>query len=154
MGVDFIKQDPIKTILDLWHFSCSLIQSVFTLHEKAKILHGDLKPPNVLWKGGIVWLVDFDHAQDIDQAVWRSGTNGFMAPELLNHNKKPCSTKSDAYSVGKIIVKALDTCGRPRLRHHPQRNLLDRLTEISGKLAEEDPETRWSLREALDAMKQ
>jgi hypothetical protein len=70
MAVDFIKQDPIKTILDLWHFSCSLIQSVFTLHEKAKMLHdGDLKPPNVLWKGGIVWLVDFDHAQDIEQAL-------------------------------------------------------------------------------------
>jgi serine/threonine protein kinase len=85
MAVEYIHQDAISssTVEDLVQFCCSLVDSVDKLHQQAKLLHCDLKPDNVRWRGQVVHLIDFGHAQPIGSARSRRSTEGFEAPEIL-----------------------------------------------------------------------
>ena len=150
LAVEFIATDDMKTMIDLWHFCSSLIKTVLTLHEKAGMVHCDLKPPNLRWNKGVVRLIDFEHAQDIANAAWAPGTDGFEAPEILEG--MPCSTKTDAFSVGRIISEIMEAFLRGQTSPREQNQMLNILHEISLKLTDADPHQRWSLYQALRAM--
>lgn len=64
MAVEFIPTDvhDMETSKKLWQFSLSLMDTVLALHQKAHMLHGDLKPANLQWWQGVVRLIDFEHA--------------------------------------------------------------------------------------------
>ena len=149
MATENIRQDRIGTKGDLVKFFRSLIQTVELLHTEAQLLHGDLKLENLRWYDGMVRLVDFGRAQPIHEAKNVRGTEGFEAPEILDG--MPCSTKTDAFAVGCIILECVD---------HP-----DPWDEISGEalyrqygvlkhlgewLAHSNPESRWSLQKAYE----
>ena len=120
---------------------------MLTLHQKAKMLHCDLKPDNLRWDNGVVKLIDFEHAQYIAHATWAPGTDGYQAPEILND--MPCTVQTDAYSVGRILSRKLEVVRR-RKRH--ERHLASLLQNVSVKLTDCDSQKRWSLTQALHAM--
>lgn len=148
-AVAFIKEDRIETIEQLWQFCRSLVETVLTLHQKAKMLHGDLKLANLRWSDGLVRLIDFEHAQDITNATWAPGTVGYQAPEIMDG--MPCSMRTDAFSVGKVISKRLEKLKEDYLLGQ-QKHLCDILRNISLRLTDSNPERRWTLSKALDVI--
>jgi Protein kinase domain len=146
-AVEYIHEDCIDDPRDLGQYCFALIDTVNKLHNQAGLLHCDLKPDNVRWSTGVVKLIDFEHAQTISEAAWSPGTQGYEAPEILK--RMPNTMKTDAFSVGQIILKMLerleDQGWAGGTRQEPICNVL---RQIAENLTCPDPVSRWSLPKA------
>lgn len=90
------------------------------------ILHGDLKPANVLW-GEVPRLVDFSASKvlGLDRLTATgeiSGTPAYMAPELLT-GKAEVDERIDVYGMGVLLYEAL-SARRPFDEGHVGRLLM------------------------------
>jgi mitogen-activated protein kinase kinase kinase 13 len=78
------------------------------LHSK-KIIHRDLKSPNVLVADGdVVKISDFGTARELGENSTRmtfAGTVSWMAPEVIRN--EPCSEKVDIWSFGVVLWELL-----------------------------------------------
>lgn len=82
-----------------------IASGLHSIHEE-KVLHGDLKPANIILRKDTLHpvITDFGTATWIsptDSTKWHGGTKGFVAPEILR-NESP-SPQSDLYSLGVIL---------------------------------------------------
>jgi transcriptional regulator with GAF, ATPase, and Fis domain len=75
------------------------------------IRHGDVKPDNVLARGGEGVLIDFSCAARFGPRAQPSGTPGFMAPELLAGEH--ADGHADRFSVGATIAWLAERCAVP-----------------------------------------
>jgi eukaryotic-like serine/threonine-protein kinase len=78
------------------------------------ILHGDIKPANVLMgREGRVVLCDFGFARyaTAPDDVPRGGTAGFLAPEQICDQFGPITERADIYGLGGLLYSLLT--GRP-----------------------------------------
>ncbi|KAG6663518.1 U-box domain-containing protein 33-like [Carya illinoinensis] len=106
--------------------AAELCSALIFLHscEPNSIIHGDLKPANVLLDAnfvsklsdfGICRLLSHDQSSDMNSTeVWRTGPKGtfvYMDPEFLSTGE--LTPKSDVYSFGIILLRLLT--GRPAL---------------------------------------
>ena len=146
VAMEYAPFDPIRNLDDLFHFFVSLVEAVNELHCRTGNLHCDLKPPNMRWSNGKVVLVDFGHAQPETNASHYRGTEGFEAPEIVEH--KPHSRSTDSFAVGKTILHIFD-----RLDRDGDKNRRDRLQLIAQNLTIESPQSRWTLDQALEALR-
>jgi serine/threonine protein kinase len=99
---------------DVTVFALSLVRAVQKLHNIG-ILHCDIKRSNVLWDATqkMVLLIDFEHAQEEENAKWYTTTQKYEAPEITLG--KPHTRKSDAYSVGKTLAAVIKDFENPVL---------------------------------------
>lgn len=80
-----------------------LCAALCALH-RGNILHGDLKPSNVLRHGDGRWVVaDFGSSQYAHDAFGSSGTPLYMAPERLRQQSPTAA--SDQYSLGVLLFR-------------------------------------------------
>lgn len=76
----------------------------------ARVIHGDIKPSNLVLTEGKddTVLIDFGQAYMADAPARRGGTLAYMAPELVRgHGGSP---QSDLYALGVVLHETL--CGR------------------------------------------
>ena len=130
---------------ELMIYARSLINNVSKLHSKAKILHCDLKPENVVWNGTNVLLLDFGRAQRIGEVVPVPGTSGFEAPEVEQGLANTCST--DAFSVGKLLLAAIN-------RFERKDKAVQYLQSIGEGLCVPERQHRLSLKDADSKLKE
>ncbi|MBN8421244.1 MAG: protein kinase [Verrucomicrobia bacterium] len=78
--------------------------------QEAHLIHGDLKPPNVLITGeGVAKVSDFGlslSADDASASGLIAGTDGFMAPEMVAR-RSGRSTAADVYAYGITLLCAV-----------------------------------------------
>ena len=90
-------------------YFAQITEALVYLHRHG-ILHGDLKPANILLANNRVRLVDFGLSIQVEQAraVQGSvtGTLPYIAPEILIGGIKP-SKRSDLYSLGVVALELL-----------------------------------------------
>ncbi len=92
----------LKTAAEIGIQLCRIIQFMNTADNP--ILYLDLQPKNLLVCGGMVKLIDFDHAMYANEAEdfgERYGTVGFAAPE--QYSGEPMDPRTDVYAIGALL---------------------------------------------------
>ncbi|HXS97542.1 MAG TPA: serine/threonine-protein kinase [Candidatus Limnocylindrales bacterium] len=124
--------------LDLFFQVCAAVRYA----HKNLVIHGDLKPGNILVSNGIPKLLDFGiatligaHSQQHTVSI-SPVTKQYASPEQLAG--LPLSTSTDVYSLGAV------------LRELVGRDIAD-LDAIAGKALEEDPGARYASVDELTA---
>jgi len=139
-----LPQDKVKQN-DVPEYVLSLIRAVRALHD-AGILHCDIKPDNVAWDSDQrqVFLLDFGHAQNVNEAKSYLGTRGYTAPEVIE--RKPHDMASDVFSVGKTLDSVMNESSLCGDTDGP----LALVKSIIQHLTLDNPTLRMTLREAED----
>jgi eukaryotic-like serine/threonine-protein kinase len=120
--------DAVKAIIHV----CAALDHL----HKLGYIHQDIKPANIILRGGIPVLPDFDAAYRLKSGHKpreRSGTDPYMAPEQCA--KEELSPPTDIYGVGAVLYEMLT--GRwpfeDELANPPHRcALADRYPQILG----------------------
>jgi RNA polymerase sigma factor (sigma-70 family) len=109
---ELLRAGPLKPsrACDLASRVAQIVQHA---HERG-VLHGDLKPENVLLDGsGEVWLTDFGFGSLLEtgaaapERTAAAGTPGFMAPEQLDPDAGPLSVRTDVFGLGALLYVLL-----------------------------------------------
>ncbi len=105
---------PVADVVEWTRQACEALQYT---HDQ-QILHGDVKPQNLICGADGVVLVDFGAATALDAcggALARMGTPGFMAPEVFAGST--VSVRSDVYTMAATAWHLL--CGTPPIFGEP-----------------------------------
>ncbi len=136
----------------------SLAELIWFLHlPPLGMIHGDLKPLNLVYHDGRIALLDFGGAVwECDRAGKQTAgccyTPGYGAPELLQ--ECGVSQKSDIYAFGAVLfylVTGEQPCGSRGIYAVREENpfLSEKLQEIILKCTETDPEKRYGSMEEI-----
>lgn len=123
---------PAAMVVELLQPVAATLAAMHTLAVPAAphgLVHGDVKPKNLLATTAGALLLDFEHAAAVAAAGPganaggpRAGTSGFQAPEVeLGAAPTPAA---DVFALGRTFAWLLDGGGARRLPQHPE---VDRL---------------------------
>ncbi|MBI4615456.1 MAG: serine/threonine protein kinase [Planctomycetes bacterium] len=107
-----IRNHGLDRIDAAWLLFCVALL-VHEIHE-AGVVHGDLKPDNVLVDtAGNPWLVDFGAASVLSEAPRPEeddlivGTLAYISPEIVREGVRGRSVRSDVYALGVMLYDIL-----------------------------------------------
>ena len=134
-GRCFDVTEPLKT------WACSLCDVLTYVHERAKVVHRDLKPGNVMVNSlGDLKVADFGISSSLGNSQSRltqgastSGTPAYMSPQQAAG--RPVSVADDLYGVGATLYELLSS-KPPFFRGHSSVILNQVATEIPPLIAE------------------
>jgi protein kinase-like protein len=132
-----------------WHdvesTALGLLETVGRIHG-AGVVHGDLKPSNVLVDArGAATVLDLGLAVSLGADAWgrrlAGGTPGYVAPECL-HGRTP-DVRSDLYSIGVLLAEALSSDRKTdRVEAVRAADAPPRVREVIVELVSRDPDRR------------
>ncbi|CAG4977785.1 unnamed protein product [Colias eurytheme] len=105
---DFLHSNTVFMPKQLLKWAKEIARGMGYLHAN-KIIHRDLKSPNILISDNLVVKVsDFGTSRewnDVSAVMSFTGTVAWMAPEIIRH--EPCSERVDVWSFGVVIWELL-----------------------------------------------
>lgn len=142
-------------------------------HHNAGVLHGDIKPANILYSQSTstppalhIALADYGHSLHTQggkkERSWRRGTQGFRAPEVFGPDEVEYSAASDIFGMGCALLDVIAghtpaaaavTPTEPERSHTPER--LARaypahlLSQLLFKMINDDPAARPNMQQCL-----
>lgn len=100
---DIIETKPnIISEEKIIHFTRQLVNAVACLHSNG-IIHGDIKPENIMVEDDEIFLIDFGCSRRIKEDEYfhsHIGTLSYMSPEMILHHY---NTKTDMWNVGLVV---------------------------------------------------
>ncbi|XP_050068946.1 uncharacterized protein LOC126557276 [Anopheles maculipalpis] len=110
-----------------------IANAIVFLHEKAKIIHRDVKSGNILLDGTVAKLCDFGLIKLTSSRTTTSiiGTNAYMAPEAVRGDVSPAL---DIFAFGIVIAETVT--GEPVLAEKESRSEIDLAGYICRQRAE------------------
>lgn len=99
----YVKSKGKLSVEETLRIGCQLCDILKYLHGRPiPVVHGDIKPENIMVSDKGVSLIDFGCAfLQYSEEYKYMGTPEYAAPELLQGN---ASTESDVYSLGKVLL--------------------------------------------------
>jgi hypothetical protein len=93
----------------IWWLGAGCAEAIVSLHESG-LVHGDLKPSNLLVPASSPLVIDFGMARDmaladLPRSSLAGGTPAYMAPELARGDLQP-SPESDVFALGATLLFA------------------------------------------------
>lgn len=141
------EQGPLSAAA-LLHLLTSLAGALCAVHAQA-IVHGDLKPANVMWErqGDRVVLMDFGAGGRLDaegRTLLRAGSLQYMAPE--QRSGAPLGTAADLYALGATALYAATGAAPQQAQAwsvlEARRDLSKRFRQLLRQLLAADPGQR------------
>ncbi|MCX7677801.1 MAG: protein kinase [Spirochaetes bacterium] len=166
---DIISPDlalPIETALSITIQLCNALEAT---HAK-KIIHGDIKPDNVLICNEKAVLIDFGLARikefDSENELSAAGSIFYLAPEQIHVTRGTIDERSDLYSLGillyRLVTGKLPFTGKdintiihqhiavkPTPPSHYNNAIAPSLDLVIMKLLEKEPEHRYQTARGL-----
>ncbi len=112
------RENGCLEVTDIREWVQELCGALEYAHSKAKVVHRDLKPQNLMLNGrGELKITDFGISRSLEESVSRttrgahgfSGTLAYMSPQQLG--SKPSEPADDLYALGATIYELLT--GKP-----------------------------------------
>ncbi|UYV76074.1 hypothetical protein LAZ67_13002415 [Cordylochernes scorpioides] len=101
------KEKDVNSIQNYVH---QIAKACHYLHTEKHIIHGDLKPGNILLKDGVVKLADFGNSRRLSsinkKIKHKGGTLVYKAPEIIL--KQLCGVEIDCWALGCTIFKLFE----------------------------------------------
>ncbi len=160
-GLDRAMASGSVTAEWLWRVLTRILAALDHLHRH-RVIHGDLKPANILMAGDtgnpVVKVIDFGLAASIGDIGEVQGTIQYTAPEIIK--KEKFDFRADLYSLGVVLYEMLsgsnpfdDANIVNVVVHHLQKDVTtldssydfvdDRLKKVVLKLLTKDPDFRY-----------
>ncbi len=151
--LDLLRTGPLA--LDQAVFFASAVAKWLSLaaHAVPGLVHGDLKPANILIRGGVPYISDFGVSRFAGQTFSGDsvmGTRSYCSP-LARDPKAPLTAVDDVYSFGVILEQMLTgkipKPGSPAPRAHPSvtdtpRQIRTDLLALAHQCRAKDPASR------------
>jgi serine/threonine protein kinase len=83
-----------------------------TLHQRCRIIHGDIKPPNLILPSdpGSIAIIDFGSSWQIEQTHGRADGDGadifYSAPEVFQQSAK-VDSRADQFSIAVVLFRMM-----------------------------------------------
>jgi len=112
------RENGCLEVADIREWVRQLCEALNYAHTKAKVVHRDLKPQNLMVNGkGDLKITDFGISRSLEESVSKttrggagfSGTLSYMSPQQLE--SKPSEPSDDVYALGASIYELLT--GKP-----------------------------------------
>lgn len=136
--LDFLLRDALFTPEETRKIITQVCKALWVLHSM-KAVHRDVKPENIILRGGQAVLIDFDAArlykpqEEADTQIL--GTTGFAAPE--QYGLSQTDQRTDIYAVG-VLMNIMLT------GEHPSRQLASgRLGRVVERCTQVAPKKRY-----------
>ncbi len=102
----YVKSEGKLSVEETLRIGCRVCDILKYLHTRpVPVIHGDIKPENIIVSDGGVSLIDFGCAfLQYTEGFKYAGTPQYAAPELL---RGEISTESDVYSFGRVLFYML-----------------------------------------------
>lgn len=134
---------------DCVRIACQVLDGLSCLHER-RLIHRDIKPPNIIFVGGNAKLADVGLVSTIGEASTYVGSETYVPPE------GPGSPLGDLFAVGKMLyemVTGLSSFQFPEVNDDfvsfPDLSVRKRLCQIAAKACENDSKKRFVNAEAF-----
>ena len=152
----YVKSKGKLSVEETLRIGCQLCDILKYLHGRPiPVVHGDIKPENIMVSDKGVSLIDFGCAfLQYSEEYKYMGTPEYAAPELLQGN---ASTESDVYSLGKVLLFMLTGQQSWMLNSTKTQECLvayavpKRLRKLVKRCLEED--IKWRFRSGLELSK-
>ena len=131
--LDFLLRDGRFSPRETRKIAGQLCRALWVLHTLGAV-HRDVKPENVILRGGEAVLIDFDAARlrkpDHRTDTQVLGTTGFAAPE--QYGLSQTDGRADIYSLG-VLLNVMLTGEHPSVRLAPGRlgRVVERCTRVN-----------------------
>ena len=111
-----LLQGAVLTREEARRIARQLCRALWALHSLGAV-HRDVKPENIILRGGDAVLIDFDaarlHKPELDGDTQILGTTGYAAPEQYGLSQS--DHRADIYSLG-IVINVMCTGQHPSVR--------------------------------------
>ncbi|KAI1300448.1 kinase-like protein [Xylaria venustula] len=102
-----LRREAPETVPDVTDMMLyQMLNALDFVHSRdPPIIHRDIKPPNILYRGDKFLLTDFGIAKVVDTSNTIVGTQWYMAPEVRENREQ--TPKVDIWGLGVIAVECL-----------------------------------------------